>query len=86
MREVFDNVKLSTRVSDVRKDVKRAILSVADSVEGEESDYIRQHADGFCAEAFKGQNGQKIVQDPDRMKDQAIGALSIVYTRLYGST
>ena len=87
IKEIFDTVKPGEKVGDVRQKVRDAVLNVASHTVTDDGldDYIRTHANGFCAEAFRGYRNGQIVEDPDRIKDQAIAALPIVYKRVYGA-
>ncbi len=87
IKAAFDSVKPGEKVGDLRDRVKNAVFTVANSPVFDDSlsEYLKQHADCFCREAFNGYSSKQNVEDPDSIKDQAIASLQIIFKRVYGA-
>ncbi len=84
VKSVFETAT-GMKVRDIRSKVKDAVLSVAEQEKDELGEYLKTHAECYCMEAFMGLKQTETIQNPEKLRQNAVNALRTVYQRIYGA-
>ena len=81
VNRIYDEIKPTSRVSEVRVAVKRQIEQLSGLFTEKQMSYIGKKLPQYLKDAFGGFRGK--VEDSDQMRDQAIAFLQPSFPELY---